>query len=179
MPLPPLFGANHAAVEAFLASLDTISWFSRVGQPTDQDNWLVRVGFEFLADHHEDPYAPWGEPLLEAEAKIERLVFEHRRLQEFMEVQKAIRQRGPNPSLDEFYTGLVDKYPGYYGETHSYAHELVEMPERLLWGAAHEVLLVDVEPNLNFFSSMIPWFRAGHWPCGWAGHWPDGKLILW
>lgn len=179
MPLPSRFGSNHAAVGAFLRSLDAIPWFTRVGQPTDQDECLVRVGFEFLADCHEDAYAPWGESLVEAEAKIERLMFDNRRLGEFAEVQQAISQSGPNPYMDEFLTGLVDKYPGYYGETYSYAYELVERPDRLLLGAAHEIIMADVEPNLNFFQSIMPWFRAGHWPCGWKGQWPEGKLIVW
>jgi hypothetical protein len=179
MPLPPRFGPNHAAVEAFISSLDAIPWFTRVGQPTDQDERLVRVGFEFLADHSEDPYAPWGESLTEAEARTERLVFDHRRLGELTEIQQAVRQRGPNRYLDEFFATLEEKYPGYYGETCSYAHELVDRPDRLLRGAAQEVMLADIDPNLNFFQSIMPWLRAGHWPCGWVGHWPEGKLIVW
>jgi hypothetical protein len=177
--LPSRFGSNHTAVEAFLRSLDAIPWFTQVSQSTDQDECLVRVGFDFLADCHEDPYAPWGKSLVEAEANIERLIFGHRRLGEYSEVQRAIGQRGPNLYMDEFFTGLVDKYPGYYGKTSCYAHELVEMPDRILWGAAHEIVLADVEPNLNFFQSIMPWFRAGHWPCGWKGQWPEGKLIVW
>jgi hypothetical protein len=179
MTLPPRFGPNHAAVEAFVASLDSIPWFSRVGEPTEHDAQLVRVGFEFLARHHADHYAPWGESLVNAETKIERLVFDHRRLSGHMEIQQVIRRRGPNPYVDDFFCGLEEKYPGYYGDTCSYAHELVEEPDRLIWGAAREIMLADIDPHLNFFQSMMPWLRAGHWPCGWEGHWPEGRLVLW
>ena len=68
---------------------------------------------------------------------------------------------------------------GRHGEDNLYPSELVELPDRLLWGAAHEIMLADVEPKLGFFQSMMPWLRAGYWPCGWEGNWPQGRLILW
>ena len=179
MPPSSRSGPNHPAVEQFVRSLNGIPWFTRLGDATERDAGLVRVDFDFLVKHHEDPYAPWGQSLIDAESNIERLVFEHRRLGEFNEVQTAVQRRGPDPHVDDFLTGLVDKYPGYYGDTFSYAHELIELPDRLLWGAAHEVMLADVAPNLNSFQSLMPWFRSGHWPCGWEGGWPEGKLVVW
>ncbi len=76
------FGPNTPAVRAFVESLDDVPWFSQVGQPTDRDSELIRVGFDFLVLHHEVPYAPWGIALPEAESRIERLVFDSRRLGE-------------------------------------------------------------------------------------------------
>jgi hypothetical protein len=179
MPIPPRFGPNHDAVEAFLASLHGVPWFTRVGQPTDGDERLVRVGFEFIADRHPDRYGAWGEALPRAESAIERLTFEHRRLDAFMAVQEFVRRHNPAGFTDEFLEGLAEKYPGYYGDTCSYAHELVDTPDRFLWGAAHEIMLADVGPGLNFFQGIMPWFRAGYFPCGWEGDWPEGKLVLW
>src|SRR5262245_36032940 len=74
---------------------------------------------------------------------------------------------------------LNEQYPGYYGESCLYAHELVDPPIRLLWGAVDEIMVADLEPSLTFFGSLFPWLRRGHWPCGWEGEWPQGKLILW
>jgi hypothetical protein len=179
MPLPPRYGPNHAAVVSFITGLDAVPWFSRLGQPTDQDDRLVRVDFDFLARHHAQRYAPWGDSILHAETMTEQVIFEQRRLTEQAEIQRAISQVGPNRYLDAFYDGLEVKYPGYYGDTCSYAHELVERPDRLLIGAASEIMVADANPNLTFFQGLMPWLRAGHWPCGWDGKWPDGKLILW
>jgi hypothetical protein len=51
------FGPNTAAVRAFLESIKDVPWFSQVGQPTGWDGELTRVEFDFLAQHHEAPYA--------------------------------------------------------------------------------------------------------------------------
>jgi len=179
MPVPPRFGPNHAAVEAFIAGLHSVPWFTRVGQPTDQDDQLVRVDFDFLARQFGHAYAPWGDSLLAAETRIEQIIFDQRRLGEQAEIQRAITKQGGNASLDAIQERLLDQYPGYYGDTCSYAHELIQPPDRLLLGAANEIMVADVDPNLTFFQSLMPWLRAGHWPCGWEGVWPEGKLILW
>lgn len=73
----------------------------------------------------------------------------------------------------------MDNYPGYYGDTCSYAHELVDSPDRVLIGAAGEIMVADVDPDLTIFRGLMAWFHAGHWPCGWEGRRPEGKLILW
>jgi hypothetical protein len=77
------------------------------------------VDFDFLARQHGDPYAPWGEALVAAESRIEQVVFDHRRLDEYAEVQKALGRQGLNQYRDDFFIGLFDKYPGYYGDTFS------------------------------------------------------------
>lgn len=171
------FGTNRLAVDEFIESLQAIPWFSRVGQPTPIDIDLIRVDFDFMAQHHANPYSPWGLNLPSAESKIERLVFDNRRLGEFMAIQQEVRIRGPY--VDDFYLALMEKYPGYYGEFFLYAHELVDTPDRLIRGAAHEIMLADLDSDLRFFQGLMPWFRQGHWPCGWEGSWPEGRLILW
>ncbi len=171
------FGPNTPAVRAFLESLSDVPWFSQVEQPTERDAELVRVGLDFLAGHHGSPYADWGNALVSAENRIERLVFDHRRLGEWNKIREVVDF--PTELVDEFYLNLEERHPGYYGDTCLYAHELVDPPLHMLWGAVDEVMLADLDPGLNFFGSQIPWFRRGHWPCGWQGDWPQGKLILW
>jgi hypothetical protein len=177
MALDDDFGPNTPAVRAFLESLNNVPWYSRVGQSTERDAELARVGFDFLAGHHESPYAAWGTALPGAETQIERLVFDHRRTGEWDKIREVVDF--PTEWMDEFYLTLDELYPGYYGETCLYAHELVDPPLRLLWGAVDEVMLADLDPGLNFFGSLVPWLRHGHWPCGWQGDWPQGRLILW
>ena len=174
MSVPVDFGPNAPAVQAFLESVSDVPWFNRVGSPTDRDAELVRVDFDFLARNHESPFAQWGTALTTAESRIERLVFDHRRLGEWEAIRKIVCF--PTKLLDELFVSLNDMYPGYYGETYLYAHELVHPPIRLLWGATDEVMVADLDPGLNFFGSLVPWLRLGHWPCGWQGDWPEGKL---
>ena len=172
------FGPNTPAVLSFLDSIREVPWFSKVGEPTERDAELIRVDFDFLAQHHAAPYAPWGVALVNAEIRIERLVFDHSRLGEWDLVRKEVKFS--RSWVEKFYDMLFQRYSGYYGDdTCLYAHEMVEIPFRLLWGAVDEVMLGDLDPNLSFFGSLIPWFRRGHWPCGWQGDWPQGKLVLW
>jgi hypothetical protein len=171
------FGPNTPAVRAFLESIKDVPWFSQVGQPTEPDSKLTRVGFDFLAEHHEAPYASWGTALVGAESRIERLVFDSRRLGEWDAIRKVVKL--PTQWLDDFYLGLNEQHPGYYGDSCLYAHELVDPPIRLLWGAVDEIMVADLQPDLSFFGSLVPWLRRGHWPCGWQGEWPQGKLVLW
>jgi hypothetical protein len=123
------------------------------------------------------PNAAWGTALVSAESRIERLVFNNQHLAQWDKIRKVVSF--PTQWVDEFYLTLGERHPGYFGETGLYAHELVDLPSRLVWGAVDEVMLADLDPSLNFFRSLIPWFRRGHWPCGWQGDWPQGKLILW
>src|SRR4051794_13797586 len=132
MPLPPRYGPNHDAVEAFIAGLYSVPWLTRLGEPTDQDDRLVRVDFDFLASHHGRRDAQWGNSITDAETKVEQVIFGRRRLDEQNEIHRAITKRPRNASLDAFYDGLVDNYPGYYGDAFSYAHELVDSPDRVL-----------------------------------------------
>src|SRR4051794_14860238 len=112
---PDDFGPNTQAVREFLASLDDVPWFSRVGQPTEYDAELVRVDFDFLARHHDSPYTPWGRALVGAESRIERLVFDHRRVGAWDLIRKLVAF--PTARVDELYLDLDGRYPGYYGET--------------------------------------------------------------
>lgn len=179
MPLPPRFGPNHAAVDSFLDELRGFPWYSRLGQPHPEDRRLVRVGFEFVAAGHEDPYAAWGDAMPRAEAEIERLVFDHRRLSEFQAVGAEIASGVYGTLPDELLVDLERRHGDLVDETGLYPSEMIESPVRLLCGAAREAMLADLAPNLAFFRPLMAWFGAGHWPCGWEGEWPAGRLILW
>src|SRR5215470_15663924 len=170
MAISAKFGPNTAAVAAFLESVEDVPWFSQVGQPTERDGELTRV--DFLAKHHGAPYAPWGAVLASNESRVERLVFDFQRLGEWGAIRKLVKF--PAQWVDEFYFALNERYPGYYGESCLYAHELVDPPIRLLWAAVDEVMVADLEPSLTFFGSLFPWLGRGHWPCGWQGRTTSG-----
>jgi len=85
------FGPKTPTVRAFLESAKDVPWFSQVGQPTERDSELTRVGFDFLAQHHGAPYAPWGAALVGAERRIERLVVDSRHLGEWDAIRNSLR----------------------------------------------------------------------------------------
>lgn len=174
------FGPNHERVVAFLDSLRGFEWFARVGQPTAHDESLRRINADFVLAHSDDPLRLWGDLFVRTERSFERVILDHARLSEQEVVMKAAV-----PNYGEYGDALLsmvrEKYPGYYGDTYTYAYELVETwpVDRMVRGAATEIMVADVAPSLNFFQDLMPWLRDGHWPYGWEGAWPDGKLILW
>ncbi len=179
-----LFGPQTDLVVAFLAELENIPWFSRVGESSERDSDLIRVDIHFLlatssvvSGGDTDQYMHWGNCLAAAESKIDRLVFDHRRMDEDAAVRKAVQL--PAEPLDDFYWRLTQQFEGYYRDTCSYVHELIEPPVLLIRGAALETMLSDLDPELRFFRDLMPFFKDGFWPCGWQGTFPDGKLILW
>jgi hypothetical protein len=48
---------------------------------------------------------------------------------------------------------------------------------RQLVHACHELEYEDVMQGLLCLQ-LIPWYRAGHWPCGYQGTWPEGVLVV-
>jgi hypothetical protein len=178
------FGPNHAAVESFLASLSSIPWFTSVGKQPDRSD-AVFVDFHFLAEHYEDPWSLWGDALVNAETAIERLEFADTRLGYHNAVQKAYKDSRflPCPSVDLLYQRVNMDYSGpsgsYYRDTYMHPHELIDFPDRIVRGAALELMVADLDPTLSFFTSQMRWFHLGRWPVGWRGTWPDGLVVLW
>lgn len=176
MAAESLYGPVHTEVVDFIQSLSKILWFSSVDHPLNDPN-TIQVSFEFIVKNHGDPYKPWGDCLVRAEEKIQRLIFDHRRLDEEAAVIRDVVISGP--LVESFFLSLNDRFPGYYPGTHMYAHELAYTPDRLVRGAALEIMLSDLDPNLRFFRSLMPWFESGHFPCGWRGSYPEGQLLVW
>jgi len=179
-----MFGPQTQLVIAFLAELENIPWFSRVGEAADRDSDLIRADIHFLlatasmvSGTDTDQYLHWGNCLAAAESKLDRLILEHARMDDEAALRKALRI--PAEALDHFYSRLTEQFQGYYLDTCSYVYELVDPPMRLISGAALETMLSDLDPELNFFRNLMPFFKDGFWPCGWQGTFPDGKLILW
>jgi len=178
------FGPNHVAVAAFLETLVEIPWFSAVGAAPDRQD-AEFVDFHVLAEHYEEPFAPWQGAVPAAEGAIERLEFAHGRLQNHDAVQQAYARCRflPTPSVDAVFERVDREYgdpgSGYYRDSGMYPHELIDFPHRLIRGAALEIMVADLSPSLAFFQAQLAWFRVGRWPVGWRGEWPAGHVLLW
>jgi hypothetical protein len=177
-----IYGIQTKEVQTFITELESIPWFANIGRSSPWDEHVERASLDTLAQTHEavngnesNPYMHWGNNIVDAESKLESLVFDHKRMDEEQAIIKTVRI--PDKAIDEFFESLLDEYEGYYGESSSYIHELIEPPHRLIRGAAIEVMLSDVGPE-HFFRDFMLYFRAGFWPCGWIGDYPSGKLML-
>lgn len=175
----PKYGPRTDQVLEVLGQLESIPWMSRVGLPTDEDAQLVRKDFHYLASIHEHPYEGWA-ALLEAENGLARLIAEHARLDVRVNLEAVSHISSYWPGSDDFYYDLDEALDHeYYADTGLYAHELIELPDRLLLGHLTEIAMADLALHQRFFEPLFGWLRRGHWPCGWEGDYPDGKLMLW
>ena len=183
-----MFETNNKNVESFLSSLENVAWLSQVGEPTNDDEKLIRLDLDFILNHHAnfliknvgDAYEFWGDLLLKTEAKFERIIFDNSLLGEQTKINAFIDKLHIEFD-DSFYLSLVEKFDSYYDDTCSYAHELLDPPliKRFLRGAAAEILVSDFDSSLDLFQKLMPWLRQGHWTYGWRGEYPEGKLMLW
>jgi hypothetical protein len=174
-------------VEEFLASLESISWLSRVGRPTAEDESLFRINIDFVLAHHADfimngigdEYEYWGDFFFAEEAIHERIIFDRGLLGEQAKINSFIDKLRIEFD-DDFYSSLEERFDGYYGDTCSYAHELLfpSSIKRYVRGAAFELLVSDFDSTPRLYRDLMPWIRRGHWPYGWKGEYPQGKLML-
>jgi hypothetical protein len=37
-------------------------------------------------------------------------------------------------------------------------------------------IIASPEAECTYFREQLPWFHAGHFPCGWEGDWPNGQM---
>jgi hypothetical protein len=157
------FGPNHEQVVEFLNSLQSIEWFSRVGQPTVYDDNLRRIDLDFVLAHAGDPLKFWGDLFVRAETAFERIVLDHARLSEQEAVMKAAAPHYGEYG-DALMAEIMERHPGYYGDTFMYAYELVYTGsvDRMVRGAASEIMVADIDPSLNFFRGLTAWLREGH-----------------
>ena len=182
------FGPNHPAVAAFIERARRFELYRNVGQPTEEDDRLVRVDFHFFAEHHAQPSGPWQGTLDRHEQAFERLINDHGRLTIADHLQDVFFRNPFEPLMSadaaEFFIELDEAFgdedTGYYRDTHSYPQELYEdRILRILHGAAAELSVADLDPTLTFFQDLTVWIERGHVPAGWDGDPSDRKLRLW
>jgi hypothetical protein len=97
---------------------------------------------------------------MNAEKAFERIIFGYARLSEQEAVMKEAAPDYGKYS-DALLAEVIERYPKYYGDTHTYAYELVNtcLVDRMPRGAASEIMVADVDSSLNFFRGLMPQLR--------------------
>jgi hypothetical protein len=154
-----------------------IAWFARIEQPHPRDGEVTRVPLRWMLD---EPERPWRGVLGAHEIPIERHLIDSGRLEYQVALDRYYKPRPSGPSVDDLFLELDERFPDYYGDTHSYAHELLDLAsvERIVRYALYECLVDDLVPRGTFFRPLIDWFAEGYWPCGWSAEYPAGHLIV-
>jgi hypothetical protein len=171
------FGPNTASIINAIEQVRQIPWFTRIEQPHPEDATVTRAPITWLLDR---PERPWQGALGKHEQLIELLLFDSGRLQWQVALDQSYRPKLHSTSVDDLLIELDEKFPGYYGDTHLYPHELIDLHtvERIIRFALYEHLVDDLGPRPAFFRMLLGWFNEGYWPCGWSAEYPDGHLIV-
>jgi hypothetical protein len=170
------FGPNTALVTDCITRVQAIPWFTRIEQPHPRDAEITRVPITWMLD---EPQRAWRGALAAHESPIERRLLDNGRLG-FQVALDHYFKPSFETAVEELSEDLIERFPGYYGESHSYAEELLDLNtvERIVRYALYECLVDDLEPRSTFFRSMLDWFAEGYWPCGWSAEYPNGNLIV-
>lgn len=160
------YGPNTQAVVNCFATLDTVSWFSHVGAAKpDQDAHRVDTWTDAIAPLMDQSRAGFTETgLLKEPAAI---IDEMRGKKGFKKWQNAAIKKSQD------YRDYGPYIPSYFekGEHDFMLDHLASYIEGLMV----EIICAD-EIECTFFRQHLPWFEAGHFPCGWVGEWPDGVI---
>ena len=156
---------NAQRVERFIAGLDTIPWFSNLGQPTPPEAGVERIyrwedwpgleepGIIDLSQRHQ---ALYDSLIASAEGSADA------RKGLWDRIHAAVfRAAAPNIPYDP-------KHDTYHG------------PTMAVWQAAWTAGLIGLclqsgRPAPPELREQWDWFARGHWPCGYAGANDDGK----
>lgn len=166
---------NKDEVEAFVASLSSIPWFANCGTPSIYDNDIRRVDFKYIASSSSSADS-WSGTLAVAETKFERLIFEQHLLGVEADLRARCRIYNHWRQVNDFYISLDEKYSGpdgYYPGSYTYPHEIFNPPDRLIGGAALEIMFSE-SIDTPFFRPLLKYFKAGLCPCGF-----DHKVLVW
>lgn len=159
--------------EAFAADVETIRWFSAVGEPlplfsipalavASKDDALARCS---------DP--AWEDVTLEARNRLTVFLSMHYRDREseWNEITDAAKSRIVTPLVNRVWKPFADQ--------HRLGRVFVDCVSWDVLAAIMEHEYRDCTGRPFFFLHLLDVYRAGHFPCGWSGEWPEGKLLAW
>lgn len=162
------YGPNSQAVASAFMTLDQTRWLEEVGRPWQErvisDVTIVRSWDEALTIFAEDiQYNANG--VLEAPcARVDAI------LERYPE-RKAWWQNARDEA--KRYTAFSAWVPDVLPQ------EQQDLLYENLWEYV-SMLLVEIiaspEAECTYFREQLPWFHAGHFPCGWEGDWPRGRM---
>jgi hypothetical protein len=165
------YGPNSQMVAGAFMALDKTRWLEQVGLPWQErvgdsptNIAIVRTWDEALTIFRDDlKYNANG--VLEAPcSRIDPLI-------DSVPERKAWWRKARDDA--NRYTALSPWIPD------TLSQEYQDLLYENLWEYI-SMLLVEIivvpAGDCTYFREQLPWFCAGHFPCGWEGDWPDGRM---
>ena len=137
-------------VAAFLDSLSTIPWLSRVGELIPGDAKQVRTWSEGRSYQLKDAWtnASFADGIDSAHPAWDA------------GYDRALRIVSALPTNHVFKDGI--------SVADGVAFDVAAAASALAHGRTDDF----------FLTTIMEWYRRGHWPCGWSGHYPAGRLVV-
>lgn len=171
------YGPNSHAVVCAFEAIDETRWLERVGEP-----WLEGSG-EHLHRVDIAIVHSWDDALA---------IFRDRSAERYNAngiLQAAcdrIDPMFPKPSEREAWWQRAREDAKRYSALMSWIPRSLEQRDQdLLFENLYEyvsMLLAEIiaspDVDCTYFREQLPWFRAGHFPCGWDGAWPQGRMRI-
>jgi hypothetical protein len=167
------YGPNSQAVASALMILGDTRWLECVGQP-----WLesadhpfgqvtiVKSWEEALTIFSDFPRYNINGIFQAACDPCDRILEQHAEREEWWQTAREEAKR---------YTALYGWIPDSLTQEHQdlLFENLYEFVSMLL-----AEILASPEAECTYFRQQLPWFHAGHFPCGWDGDWPSGRMRI-
>lgn len=167
------YGPNSQLVASALVVLDKTRWLKRVGEP-----WLEQVDASLDGDSV-TVIRSWEEALT---------IFDEDSRYNANGVLEA-----PCSRVDPVFTCFPERVAWwqkaredakrctalYSWIPRSLSQEHQDLLFENLWEFVSMVLaeiIASPEAECMYFREQLPWFHAGHFPCGWDGDWPNGRM---
>ena len=168
------YGPNSQMVASALMALGDTRWLERVGEP-------------------------WVEPAPESQSAMVSVVKSWDDaltiFDEFPKYNINGVLQAPCDRVDPIFEGLPDRQAWWekaredakqYTALYSWIPDsLTQEQQDLLFENLWEyvsMLLAEIiaspEAECTYFREQLPWFHAGHFPCGWEGDWPNGQMRI-
>ena len=165
------YGPNSQAVASALMTLDKTRWLQQVGEP-----WLEHIGEPLstvtLVRSWDEALTIFGDDLKYnlngvLAAPCARVDDVFARLPEREDWWQKAREEAKR------YTALGGWIPDSLSQEHQdlVFENLYEFVSMLL-----AEIIASPDTECTYFREQLPWFHAGHFPCGWDGDWPSGRM---
>jgi hypothetical protein len=191
------YGPNSGLVRQFIAEVRTVPWFKHVGRPlpvgavvhrlTDWEEFGRAMKYDLdWPESRSRSSHPFLEPVDIDECPFIRFLGIIRQLDEAN--TRVAERRGLSKSValavEDACAAYRESEPGdqdlptYIGAVpENLADDWENTVEAHVAFTATEIVMSHLTQT-DLLRRMWPWYRSGHWPCGWEGTWPEGCLIV-
>ena len=146
-----------------------------------ETKWLEQVGLPVVEDTAIVVVRSWDEALAPLTAGDYEIYGPNGHLEK--PSQRCIDALESDEHLKTWWEKARSDVNEYYDHTAFIPNDLSSAQQEFIYEYIYEFvsfLLAEIiaAPTVetSYFREMLPWFYAGHFPCGWVGQWPEGHM---